>query len=199
MKVFAFDLGRVIFGFDYTVALERIKDKGASTGKILTELMENNFGLDYEKGLLSSYEFYHDFKDRFSAQVTFDEFKDIWSDIFWPISETIELIKRIKGNYPLYMISNINELHFNHLYEKHPEVFEMFDDLILSYKVKSVKPETAIYESLKKKCNCDYRNIIYVDDRQDLIDSAKDLNLNCIKFTSTSQLKSDLKSMGISV
>jgi putative hydrolase of the HAD superfamily len=161
--------------------------------------MENNFGMDYEKGLLSSQEFYHDFKEKFSAEVTFDEFKDIWSDIFWPIHETIELIKKIKGNYPLYMISNINELHFEYLYGKHPNVFEMFDGLILSYKVKSVKPETAIYEALRKKSNCNYSDIIYIDDRKELIEEAKKLNLNCIQFVSTPQLITDLKKYAIQI
>ena len=150
MKVFAFDLGRVIFGFDYTLALERIKDKGASTEKILAALMEGNFGIDYEKGLLSSHEFYCDFTERFASKVTFDEFKNIWSDIFWPIPETIELIKHLKKNYPIYLISNINELHHQHLHSKYPQVFDLFNGLILSYKVKSVKPEAAIYESLRK-------------------------------------------------
>ncbi len=197
MKTLAFDLGRVIFGFDYAVALDRIKDKGASTEKIVSELMDNNFGMDYEKGLLSSQEFYKDFKERFTVEIDFDEFKYIWSDIFWPIPETIKLIKKLRGTYPLYMISNINELHFEHLYSKHSDVFKMFDGLVLSYKVKSVKPETAIYEALKKRCNCDYSDIIYIDDRKELIDEAKKLSLNCIRFVSTDQLISDLKKYDI--
>lgn len=197
MKVLAFDLGKVIFDFDYSSALERIKNKGASVEEILRELYENDFGLDFEKGLVSPEEFYLDFKSKFNAVLDYAEFKDIWSDIFIPNHDVINLVKELRKIHPTYLISNINALHFEFLNARYPEVFALFTRLILSYKVKSVKPEKQIYEELRKTAGTDYQNIIYIDDRDDLITKAKLLDLQCIRFENIKQLIEELSYLGV--
>jgi putative hydrolase of the HAD superfamily len=200
MKTFAFDLGRVIFDFDYNIALNKIRKKiSISPDKIIEELFYKDFATDFEKGLVSSHNFYLKFKNTFCDTLDFENFSEIWSNIFSPNKDVIQLIEQLKGQYPLYMISNINELHFEFLYEKYKEVFSHFNSLILSYKVKSVKPEKKIYEELKNTANTSYENIIYIDDRQDLIEEARKLNLNCIQFIDFKQLKSRLAGLNIPV
>jgi hydrogenase maturation protease len=192
-KAIAFDLGNVVFGFDYQIALEKIKDKvKVSCEEIIQDLFFNNFATDFEKGLISAYDFYLKFKNAYSASITYEEFVDIWSKIFFPRKETIELIEKLNIIYPVYLISNINELHFQYLYKTYPRVFSLFDELILSFKLKSIKPERKIYEKLKRISQLEYQNIIYIDDRQDLISEAKKLDLNCIRFTNLENLINSL-------
>ncbi|MDD5583708.1 MAG: hydrogenase maturation protease [Candidatus Omnitrophica bacterium] len=198
MRHLAFDLGRVLFDFDYSIALDKIKDKlGVPVEKAAQELVKNDFPLDFEKGLLSAQEFYIKFKQAFKTHLTYEEFVDAWSDIFTPKKEVIGLIERLQYVYPVYLISNINELHFEHLHERHPEIFRLFDTLLLSYKIKSVKPETKIYAELKKISGAQYTDILYIDDREDLIREAKKLHLQCIRFDELNQLKKDLTHAGI--
>jgi len=199
-KVLAFDLGRVLFDFDYNIALEKIKDKiGIPVQEIIRELFENDFGLSFEKGEVSPGEFYSRFKDTFKVSLSYEYFVDIWCKIFSPKDEVIDLVRRLKVNYPVYLISNINELHFDYLYQKYSQVFSLFKGLILSFKVKSVKPEKAIYQALKDAAGVDFKDIIYIDDRKDLITKAKDSNLQCLQFTGFNQLLKDLKNLGVSV
>ncbi len=199
-KVIAFDLGRVLFDFDYNIALERIKDKiGVPIEEVIKELFENDFGTSFEKGELSPSEFYSYFKNTFKATLSYDCFVDAWCKIFSPKKDVIDLVRYLKGRYPLYLISNINELHFEHLFKEHRGIFSLFNQLILSFKVKSVKPEKAIYQVLKDTAGVDFEDIIYIDDREDLITKAKDFYLQCLQFTSFKQLLVDLKNLGISV
>lgn len=197
-KTLAFDLGRVIFDFDYNIALDKLKGKiNCPPEKIIEELFFNNFCTDFEKGLISNYEFFIKFKTAFSADASYQEFTYIWNDIFSPIPQVIGLIKQLKNNHPVFMISNINELHYDFLYKRYPDVFALFNGLILSYKVKSVKPEEKIYEELRALAGRRYQDIIYIDDRPDLIDEAKKLQLNCIQFQHFSQLVDELKGFGV--
>ena len=199
-KVFAFDLGGVLLGFDYKIALSRIKDKmEASTDRVIEELYYNEFGSSFEKGLISSEQFYLNFKDNFKASLSYEEFADIWCDIFFAQDEVIGLVEAIRKTHPVFLISNINQLHFDYVFEKFPKVFSLFNDLILSFKVKSVKPEPEIYETLKEVACVEYKDIIYIDDRQDLISAAKKLNLQSIQFISYSQLLRELKELNILV
>ena len=197
-KVIAFDLGRVLFDFDYSIALNKIKDEiSVPVGKVIDELFENDFGLNFEKGLVTAQEFYCHFKDTFKATLTYEYFTDIWCAIFSPKDEVIDLVKRLRVNYPLYLISNINELHFDYLYGEYPQVFSLFKELILSYKIKSVKPERLIYQALKNRAKVEFEDIIYIDDRKDLIVKARNFNLQCIQFVNFDQLLGDLEALGV--
>jgi putative hydrolase of the HAD superfamily len=199
-KAIAFDLGNVVFDFDYRIALEKIKHKiNVPCERIINDLFFNNFATDFEKGIISSYDFYLKFKNTYSASLTYEEFKDTWSKIFYPRQEIVDLIERLNLVYPVYLISNINELHFQYLHHTYPYIFSLFDNLILSFKLKAVKPEKRIYEELKNVSQLEYNDIIYIDDREDLIKEAQKLNLICIKFTDIDQLLKDLNSFSIVV
>lgn len=196
----AFDLGRVLFDFDYNIALEKIKNRLKMTPKeIIHTLYHKDFTIPFEKGLVSPKDFYTEFRDKFCPKLSYQEFVPVWNDIFTPMPETIDLANKLKTNYNLFLISNINVLHFKSLEEKYPQVFKIFKQLILSFQVKSVKPEERIYSKLKEAAGLPYKNIIYIDDRQDLVIKARQLNLNCILFKDTDQLIEDLNYSGIAI
>ena len=110
MRCLAFDLGRVIFDLDYTVALEKIKGSlGVEIDRVITALFHEDFALDFEKGLISSHDFYLKFVEAFEAKVDYEPFIDIWCDIFHPKPEVISLIGALKLLYPVYLISNIKQ------------------------------------------------------------------------------------------
>jgi len=198
MKCFAFDLGKVLFDFDYNIALAKIESRiEVSSQEIIHQLFFNDFARDFEKGLIGAHEFYEKFKNAFKLSATYEEFIGNWCDIFSLNKDVVNLVERLSYVYPVYLISNINELHFEYLHKKHPEVFSLFNGLVLSYQVKSLKPEKEIYQLLRKISGHEYKDIIYVDDRIDLICEAKQLNLACINFTNFSELLSALNLHGI--
>jgi len=198
MKCFAFDLGKVLFDFDYNIALKKIESKIAvPPQEIINHLFFKDFATDFEKGLVSAHDFYEKFKNTFKLSANFEEFTDIWCDIFSLNEGMALLIEKLGYIYPVYLISNINELHFEYLYKNYPGIFSLFDGLILSYKVKALKPEREIYQLLKDKSGHEYENIIYIDDRPDLICEAKEFNLKCINFTALSGLLNELKTYEI--
>jgi len=119
MKCLAFDLGRVLFDFDYIIALDKIKDAlGVPPNKIINELFYNNFATDYEKGLISNTNFIPVLLQP-SVYPLIIMSLSIYGAIFLhPKQEVIDLLSRLKILYPLYLISNINELHFKAFAEK---------------------------------------------------------------------------------
>lgn len=197
-KVLAFDLGNVLFGFDYRIALRRIKDRiKVSPEEILKKIYENNFGLDFEKGAISARQFYKEFKTQFAIEFDYAEFVDVWCDIFYPNREVIDLVASLEKRYRLFLISNINELHFNFLYNRYRNVFLLFEDLILSFKIKAIKPDAAIYNALRDAAGVVFDEIIYIDDRKELIDAAQKFNMCCLQFKDCQQLIKDLQAVSI--
>ncbi|MCM8823055.1 MAG: hydrogenase maturation protease [Candidatus Omnitrophica bacterium] len=194
MKCLAFDLGKVIFDFDYDIGLDKIKDKlGVSQDRVIHTLFYEDFTLDFERGLVSCQDFYKEFVKKFKANLGYEEFIDIWCNIFSPKLEMVDLVRRARLIYPTYLISNINKVHFEHLKNSFGEIFSFFDDLILSFEVKAVKPQREIYEVLRKKAQTTFDSIVYIDDREELINEAKKLGLRCIKFISLPQLVGEME------
>lgn len=198
MKCIAFDLGRVVFDFDYRIALKELNGKlKARSEEVIESLFYNNFALDFEKGLVSSVDFYKRFKNTFGVAANYEEFVSLWCAIFSPNKNVIGLIRKLKIHYPLYLISNINELHFNYLYGEYTNIFSLFDGLILSFKIKSVKPEKKIYDELKTTSGYNASDILYIDDRQELIAAAEALQFICIRFINYQKLLDDLKRLHV--
>ena len=64
IEAIAFDLGRVLFDFDYAIALRRLKGRiNAPHAQVIEELFYKNFALEFEKGLVSGRKFYEKFKN----------------------------------------------------------------------------------------------------------------------------------------
>jgi len=70
---------------------------------------------------------------------------------------------------------------------------------VLSYEVKSLKPEEKIYRSVLEKTGVDARDCFFVDDIQANVDAAKHLGFDATLFTEPEKLRRDLIVRGISV
>ncbi len=109
-----------------------------------------------------------------SMSIWYNNFLPIWNNIFFelPLNKKMQdLLRTVKGQYKLVMISNINETHFEYLKKSMP-IFDEFDKLILSYKIGFRKPAREIYNAALESVNTTPSKAFYVDDRADLIEAA---------------------------
>jgi putative hydrolase of the HAD superfamily len=198
-KVIVFDLGNVIFKFDLMkfikAYIQRIPDhKITDFNKLIPTYSE--FAYSYEKGNISSFDFYAILAKRTHYNGTYNEFVLQWNNIFEPIPETIELIVELANNYKLAILSNTNELHFDYLKDRYPGVFVLFNDFFLSYKFRSRKPEDKIYQHLIRHYsiyNILPSEIFFTDDIEENIEAAKKIGINSYLFTKTYDLIKKLK------
>ncbi|MBD3263902.1 MAG: HAD hydrolase-like protein [Candidatus Omnitrophica bacterium] len=199
-RIIAFDLGNVIFNFDYTIAFEKLKGFSRPRNmKPIEDFLCRNFSLDFEKGLLTPREFYKEFSREFLFRASFEDFKQAWNSIFWVNHPVPVLLEKLSKTYPLYLISNINELHFENIRSKYPEIVNLFSGLVLSFRIKSIKPQKAIYASLRDVCQREYREIIYIDDRLELIEAAGRMGIVSLHFKDYASLVKDLKGIGVKI
>jgi putative hydrolase of the HAD superfamily len=196
IKIAVFDLGNVIFRFD---SLKFIK---AYISKIpdhkITDFNEliptySEFTYAYEKGNISSFDFYDMLAKKTDYIGTYNEFAVQWNNIFEPIPETIELIASLVNNYKLAILSNTNELHFCFLDEHYPQVFSLFNDFFLSYKMHLRKPEHEIFKQVIKHYNVSPAEIFFTDDVKENIKAAKINGINAHLFTGALELTKQLK------
>ena len=77
------------------------------------------------------------------------------------------------------------------------DILKIFDEVILSFAVGAIKPETAIFEDVIKRAGGDRSKILYIDDREDLIKEASAMGIDSIRFEGAEKLKTTLAGRGV--
>jgi glucose-1-phosphatase len=199
---FLFDLGNVLVDFNHFISAGKLSQLARLTEKEIYDLFfDSSLTEKFEEGKFTSREFYQEVNKLLGLNISYNRFVTIWNEIFFLTkknTDCLELVKKLKENYKVGMISNINVLHFKYLKEKF-DIFRHFDKVILSYEIGARKPKEKIYEAAAKFFKCPHREIIYTDDRLDLIEAGTKFGFNSFVFTSVSKFKSDIAKLGIFV
>lgn len=90
-------------------------------------------------------------------------------------NDALDLIKKLKCNYKIYLLSNINP--YTHEKVKESNLFELVDGYILSYEVHKIKPYEGIYYELKNKYNLNFEECLFIDDNINNIKTATKLGI----------------------
>lgn len=199
IKAIIFDFGNVICFFDNNIFLENIS---RFTNKSVPELKELIYSSElqnrYETGLISSNEFFNKIVEKCNLSISKHEFIKVFTNIFTPIQTTLELIKKLKPKYKIALLSNTNELDFEHTI-KPIEIFNLFNAVTLSFKVKAMKPDAKIYLDCLKKLNLKPEECVHIDDREDYVEAANKIGIKGIHYTGYDELVNSLKELGVLV
>lgn len=204
IKLFVFDLGNVILPFEHrqiAVKLhEKSTEKEAFTPEQLFDVMfdlQNGLINPYEEGLMSSAEFLSNLKRQFRLDIDMNAFSNIWNPIFRDDPEVNKVIFYLKEKrYPLFLLSNTNELHFSYIMENYP-IVHWFDEWLLSFEVGAKKPKQRIYDAIFEKMDVKPNEVFYVDDISKYVKTAQQLGLNGVVFRSAAQLWDFIQKNGI--
>ena len=110
--------------------------------------------------------------------------------------ETISLIRKLKKDYKIGLLSNhIEDWLGNIIQEK--KLDNMFDVIITSYDSKLAKPDIKIFKEILKKLKLKPMECVFIDDIKTNIPPAQKLGMKTIKFTNLNQLKKELNNFGI--
>ncbi len=164
--IVAFDLGKVLVDFDYSIAARKIAAcSRVSLDDVNSFVGESGITVKYELGLVTRREFFEQARRAIGFGGTFEEFGEFFADIFTEIPPMVELHAALRRRgVPTYIFSNTNDLAVEHIRRNFP-FFKKFDGYIFSYEVGAMKPEAKIYEVLEKLAGRSGADILYLDDR----------------------------------
>lgn len=197
-----FDLGNVLVDFDHRIAANRIAEfSDKSPAEIFALFFDSQLIGLFEEGKISPQDFFVKVKEMLNLRLGYEGFLPIWNEIFYLSEKNLKvynLAKRLKKDYRLALLSNINILHFEHLKKKFP-VFDVFHDIVVSCEAKMRKPNPLIYRKTLEALGTPAENTFYVDDCPELIEGANRLGIKGFVFKGIRQLNQDFTSAGISL
>ena len=196
IKNIIFDIGKVLVTFDpVSVFYEKIKNKEQTT-MITGHIFGDEIWTKYDAGLVTMQDMKEYYWQKYPQEYEMILYiLDHWTIIMKGIEASITYIKLLKKRgYKIYLLSNINEESAQYL-KKEEAFFDYVDGAILSYQHHVVKPDPKIYHLLLDTYHLEPTTCVFLDDRKENIDVARQLHMNGIVFTNPAQAFLELEEL----
>jgi putative hydrolase of the HAD superfamily len=198
IKALLFDLGNVLVGFDFARGYRAIEEVCSIRAQDIQPLItRSNLVLPYERGEISSEDFFARISQMLNLQISYDQFCSLWSTIFLPqLVLPEELVIALRRRYRMVLVSNTNDIHYRMIEENYP-VVQHFDARVLSYRVGAAKPSPAIYQEAVRQAQCRPEECFFTDDIPEFVEGARQYGIDAVQFQGREQLESELRKRGI--
>jgi glucose-1-phosphatase len=194
----AFDLGNVLVRVDHLRFCRRLAAlAGWTPQEVYAAVFQTGIEPGYDTGRISSEEFHRRVQDHFRLDLPFPLFRQMWAEIFDPLEDMEAVTARLARRYPLYLLSNTNDLHFRYIQENYAALLSHFRALTLSYLVGNRKPEPQIFQALIQETGVPPAHILYTDDNPEFVEAARDHGLVAWPFVSPRDFKERLSAEGL--
>lgn len=201
---YIFDLGGVLIKLDVKrcfQAFERLM--GEENMRIILGMDSHGEGVkavsvaskqlmaDFERGLISPETFLAQIRQYCHPGTTTDEIMEAWMSMLDELpQDRLEFVDSLRAKgYPVYLLSNGNDLHFDFINRKYG-LDSHFDRFFLSQKMHMAKPEPEIFEVVQKEIG-NPENVVFIDDIQANRQAAEQ-TVHWQTFESIDALKSEL-------
>jgi HAD superfamily hydrolase (TIGR01509 family) len=92
----------------------------------------------------------------------------LWLDMFDPQPAMFDLVARLRRRYRVFLLSNIGDLHWEHIAERY-QIESCADAVLQSYRAGVMKPHAGIYEMAEQRFALTPSQTVFIDDRSDNI------------------------------
>ncbi len=185
IKALLLDFGGVLYDIDPQRTINEFMKLSAPNSKF-RELTEYNYSTmpflsEYEKGAISS----EQFREQAAAllgiapSIAID---NAWNQTLLGIKANMDrVLEELAADYPLYLLSNTNEIHHNYFAEECEVIFKTFTRCYFSYQMNIHKPDLDIFTNISNELSIAPNEILFADDMQANIDAANQLGFNTYK------------------
>jgi putative hydrolase of the HAD superfamily len=182
-----FDLGGVLLNINPLLSLLEF----ANISKTDPEELKNRLASErvfekFDTGALSPEGFRAELCRIMDYKASDTQIDDAWNILLLDFpAERVELLKQLKLNYRIFLLSNTNIIHFwkytGDFYSTYGiPMAELFDKLFLSYEIGIHKPDAGIYTHVLQNAGIKAEECVFIDDSLANVDAARLLGMKGI-------------------
>ncbi|MDE2291539.1 MAG: HAD family phosphatase [Elusimicrobia bacterium] len=197
VKAVFFDIGNVLVRFDSAGLMKDFAlAAGSSPWRVARLVWSRGLVDDVERGRLSGRELYEAVREQTGYSGDYEDFRRIWCGRFRLDERAAALFRRLARRMPAYLLSNTNELHWEHIRRRYAFAREAAG-AVLSFEAKARKPEAAIYEAAVRAAGAAPGECFFVDDSSENVKGARAAGLKAVTFKGAARLEKDAASLGL--
>ena len=199
IKCILFDIGGVLVDWHESWITSEISKRF----NVDEELVIKSFGIHLEKldsGKISELDFWKNVGIDTKSDTLINSTESLWDTYFrknaLPNNSMKQLSLDLKQKgYDMGIISNIEKA--THEVVEGWHMLDHFDYKFMSYQVGFSKPDSRIYQYVIEKLPFSSEELLFIDDKESNIKSAKKCGISSIHFTNQSNLESTLQTFGV--
>ena len=184
-KAIIFDLGAVILNINYQNTINEFTKLGVkNAATFYSKKVQTDLFNQIETGMISSNQFLKALQKK-TNNANIIQVEQAWNAMLLDLpEERLQLIKKLKDNHNIYLLSNTNAIHINAFKEqlgdkKWLAFCELFDKMYLSHELGLRKPDVKIFEYILKEQKLKVEEVFFIDDSPQHIIGAKKLGIQC--------------------
>jgi putative hydrolase of the HAD superfamily len=197
-----FDWGGVITNIDYHATVEAFEKIGHKSFNDFFTHYQDDLFKQFEKGIIESKDVFKAIRKYIGRQISDDLIERAWVAMILdtPV-ERIELIKKLKSKYKLFLLSNTNVVHVNYniLFLRQTQKVDfpaLFHKVYYSHEIHMRKPDREIFEFVLSDSNLDPSKTLFIDDVEINTDAADKAGMVAINLTENSSIEKIFKKWG---
>ena len=188
IKNIIFDVGKVLVEYDPDGMMKKLGFDEETLQNVNQAVFQNELWNESDRGVLSPEELLEAFIANNPAyEKEIRQVIDAVGDTISLMPYAVEWVKGLKERgYHLYILSNYAE----YTYEKTSHKMEFLpymDGVVFSYRCKLIKPEKEIYEYICKTYELKPEESVFLDDRKDNVEAARNMGMHGIVFENYAQ------------
>jgi len=186
-KTIVFDFGNVLINLDFEKGyryFERILEVDWKDRELPDSILNAMF--KYERGQIKDESLIWTFQ-QFNDKVNPREIIKAWNSILedLPLGR-MDMLKELRQDYNLAVLSNINNLHITAIYDYFEKELDLhdfedhFDAIFYSHIIGMRKPDDEIYSHVSETLNSKPSDLLFIDDMVPNVEAAKKNGWNAI-------------------
>ncbi len=184
IKNIIFDLGGVIIDIDQNQTTNHLKKNGFTDFELLNSEEVKHTLYQFECGILSAESFRKKLCSQLNIKLSTQKFDEIWNSMILDIPQRrIDLVKKLKSHYHVYLMSNSNEIHYDlfirdlQLRFGYREFDSLFDKSFFSFDIHLSKPNPDFFTLVLDRYKMKPEETLFIDDTPANILAAQELGI----------------------
>lgn len=187
-KNILFDLGGIFLNIDYQKTEQAFIDLGIKNfGQLFSQQFSNTLFESLETGKISPDDFYETFRKETNTGLSNEAIQHAWNAMLLDFpKERLLWLERIGQQYPIYLFSNTNIIHYQCFIEIFEQSFpqssfnDYFRKAYYSHELGLRKPYPESYLKIMELENLDPKETLFIDDTPKNIEGAQQAGLQTI-------------------
>ena len=198
IKNIIFDLSEVIISGYHKIEYVVAKHTDIKAEEFLKRKMETiDMFIETMRGKYTEDEYLDDLMSGMDWNMSKDELKKyVRENLNIPVQGTMEIIKKLKDNYNIILLSDHIAEWVEYILENNSEL-DIFEKKYFSCDYGKLKVDEGIFEYILEDSNINPEETIFIDDSKENIDNAKRAGITGIVFENANQLQEELTKLNI--
>lgn len=195
-----FDVGNVLLDWNPAYLYEKLIPNAEERTWFLTHVVTMGWHLHQDRGR-SCADGIAELSKRFPGSAgLIAAFYDRWLEtISGSIEGTVALMEELRAaGIPVHAITNFAAELWPITVEAYPFLGD-FEVTVVSGEVGFIKPDPRIFDVLTERTGMPAGSMVFIDDRADNVDAARQLGFQAVQFTSPEALAADFAALGLPV